>query len=348
MTVIGTNISALRASNASSQASSMLATSMERLSTGKRINSAKDDAAGLAISTSMTSQIRGMSQAIRNANDGISMVQTADGALGEAANILQRVRELAVQSASSTYSNDDRTNMQVEVKELQKQLKTITDTKFNNTSLFSSQQDNVISIQAGYESSDKVAVTIGKLDLSAVMGTVSTGQATAGLGSALVSGDTRVGDLYTVTAEDVAYGAQFKGTGATQAAATSTMIGTQITLAIGDQKYETVTAAGSVSGGADISNVTGANTAINAVDAALKDLNKTRASIGAGQSRLESAVNSLTTNSTNLSDAKSRIEDTDFSAETTALAKAQILSQASTAMLSQANQSQQSVLKLLQ
>jgi flagellin len=348
MTVIATNTSSMRAANASMSANSALTTAMERLSTGKRINSAKDDAAGLAISTSMTSQIRGMTQAVRNANDGISLLQTADGALGEAANILQRVRELAVQSASDTYSPDDRANMQVEVKELQKQLKSITDTKFNGVNLFSGAQDKVVSIQAGFQSADKVAVTIGKLDLSAVMGTVSTGQATKGLGTALVSGDTRVGDLHTVTAEDVAYGAQFKGTGDDQEDATKAMIGTQVTLAIGDQMYEDATAAGSVTGGANVSTISGANTAIDAIDNALKDLNKTRASIGAGQSRLESAVNSLTTNSTNLSDARSRIEDADFSTETTNLAKAQILSQASTAMLAQANQSQQSVLKLLQ
>src|SRR5690242_10793569 len=118
MTVIGTNISALRASNASTSASMSLQQSMQRLSTGKRINSASDDAAGLAISNSMTSQINGMNQGIRNANDGIAMAQTADGALDEVTNMLQRIRELAVQAASGTYSSDDRTNMQTEVTQL--------------------------------------------------------------------------------------------------------------------------------------------------------------------------------------------------------------------------------------
>ena len=115
MTVINSNTAALRAQNGSRMANEALQTAMERLSTGKRINSAKDDAAGLAISSSMTSQIRGMSQAIRNANDGISLAQTADGALGEVTNMLQRIRELAVQSASGTYSNADRANLQSEV-----------------------------------------------------------------------------------------------------------------------------------------------------------------------------------------------------------------------------------------
>ena len=115
MTVINTNTAALRAQNGSRIANQALQTAMERLSTGKRINSAKDDAAGLAIASTMTSQIRGMNQAIRNANDGISLAQTAEGALGEVTNMLQRIRELAVQSASGTYSDDDRANLQAEV-----------------------------------------------------------------------------------------------------------------------------------------------------------------------------------------------------------------------------------------
>src|SRR3569833_1874120 len=115
MTVINTNTAALRAQNGSRMANEALSTAMERLSTGKRINSAKDDAAGLAIASSMTSQIRGMGQAIRNANDGISLAQTAEGSLSEVTNMLQRIRELAVQSASGSYSSSDRTNLQAEV-----------------------------------------------------------------------------------------------------------------------------------------------------------------------------------------------------------------------------------------
>src|SRR5690606_24007145 len=141
--------SALRAANASTQANKALGTAMERLSTGKRINSAKDDAAGLAIATSMTSQIRGMNQAVRNANDGISMAQTADGALNEVTNMLQRVRELAVQSASGTYSDDDRALMQTEVAELGAQIDDIiSNTKFNDNAVFDA-ADVVINIQTG-------------------------------------------------------------------------------------------------------------------------------------------------------------------------------------------------------
>jgi flagellin len=268
MTVIGTNTAALRSANASTSASKALSTAMERLSTGKRINSAKDDAAGLAIASSMTAQIKGMTQAVRNANDGISLAQTAEGALGEVSNMLQRIRELSVQSASGTYSDDDRANMQAEVAELGAQIDdVIANTKFNGTNVFGA-TDVTVSIQTGAGSSDKVDLVITGLDVSAASAS-------------------------------------------------------------------------------DISTAGGADTAMDDVDDALKAVATTRASLGAGQNRLESTVNNLTNNITNLTDARSRIEDADFSAETTALAKQQILSQASTAMLAQANQSQQGVLKLI-
>ena len=273
MSVINTNINALRASNASSAANQMLGTAMERLSTGKRINSAKDDAAGLAIATTMTAQVRGMSQGIRNANDGISLAQTAEGSLNEVTNMLQRVRELSVQSASSTYQDSDRTNMQAEVDELTAQIgQVISNSDFNGVKLFDGSTATV-TIQAGANSTD------------------------------------------------------------------------QIDLAMAD--LTTLAASGGAAGSYDISTAGAAGTTGGTIDTELASIATARASLGAGQSRLESAVNSLTNNVTNLSDARSRIEDADYSAETTALAKAQILSQASTAMLSQANQSQQNVLSLL-
>ena len=268
MTVINTNTAALRAQNGSRVANQSLQTAMERLSTGKRINSAKDDAAGLAIASSMTSQIRGMGQAIRNSNDGISLAQTAEGSLGEVTNMLQRIRELAVQSASGTYSANDRTNLQAEVAELGAQIDSVVaNTKFNGVAVFGS-SDVTIKIQTGAGSADTTDLVVKGFDLSSASGS-------------------------------------------------------------------------------DISTAAGATTALGNVDTALDAVATTRASLGAGQSRLESVVNNLTNNVTNLSDARSRIEDTDFSAETTNLAKAQILSQASTAMLAQANQSAQGVLSLL-
>ena len=274
MAVINTNISAMKASNASTAANKMLGTAMERLSTGKRINSAKDDAAGLAIATSMTAQVRGMSQGIRNANDGISLAQTAEGALNEVTNMLQRVRELATQSASGTYQDaTDRAYMQTEVDELTAQIdQVITNTKFNGVVLF----DGVIgtvTIQAGANTADTVDLTMANLT--------------------------------------------------------------------------TLAASGGAAGSYDVSTAPAANAVLTTVDTELDSISSARSTLGAGQNRLESVVNNLTDNVTNLSDARSRIEDADYSAETTALAKAQILSQASTAMLSQANQSQQNVLSLL-
>ncbi len=273
MTVINTNTAALRAQNGSRVANKELSTAMERLSTGKRINSAKDDAAGLAIASSMTSQIRGMSQAIRNSNDGISLAQTAEGALGEVSNMLQRVRELAVQSASGTYSTTDRANLDAEVDELRLQIDDVlTNSKFNGVTLFSKTggTDVSVAVQTGTAAADQVTLTV-------------------------------------------------KGIDATNLTAT----------------------------GLDVNSAAAAGTTITNVDTMLTAVNTTRATLGAGQSRLESVVNNLASTVTNLSDARSRIEDADFSSETTQLAKAQVLSQASTAMLAQANQSAQGVMSLL-
>ncbi|CAN5446736.1 flagellin [soil metagenome] len=278
MTVIGTNVAALRSANASSQATKSLQTSIERLSTGKRINSAKDDAAGLAIATKMTSEIRGMNAAARNANDGISLAQVAEGALGEVTNIIQRVRELAVQASNGTVSDDDRTGIQAEVSQLLDQVSDIASrTTFNGISLMSGSASlsgggtgAVISIQTGTNASETVDVEIAATSLTSL-----------GLGTI------------------------------------------------------------------DLSTQTGASSALASLDSALTTVSEGRATLGGIQSRLETTVSTLTTTMTNLTEARSRIEDADFSAETTALAKQQILAQASTAMLAQANQQQQSVLSLI-
>ncbi len=287
MTVIGTNSSALRATNASAASSKALSTAMERLSTGKRINSAKDDAAGLAIASSMTSQIKGMTQGIRNANDGISLAQTAEGALGEVTNMLQRMRELTVQAGNDTNDATAKGNIKSEIDQLATQIgKVLTDTSFNGIKLFDGSAgpntDGKINIQAGANSSDAIEIDLGD-----------------------VQGDA---DVVAV-----------------------------------------VTAAGAATAALDVTATTfDVGAALDLYDDALKAVDTSRANLGAVQNRLESTVNTLTANVTNLTDAKSRIEDADFSTETTALAKAQILSQASTAMLAQANQSQQNVMKLIQ
>ncbi|WP_439144559.1 flagellin N-terminal helical domain-containing protein, partial [Sphingomonas faeni] len=167
MTVIGTNISAMRATNASAKASNMLATSMERLSTGKSINSAKDNAAGLAITSSMTSQIKGMNQGIRNANDGISMAQTAEGALDEVTNNLQRMRELEVQKGNGTYSDTDKANITLEQDSLAKQIANVLkNTEFNGVKLFTGDvadptKAKTVDIQAGANTDDVIKLDLG-------------------------------------------------------------------------------------------------------------------------------------------------------------------------------------------
>jgi len=271
MTVIGSNIAALRAGNASTAANAMVSQAMQRLSTGQRINSGKDDAAGIAIASSMTASIRGMNQGVRNANDGMAMAQTADGALNEVTNMLQRIRELAVQSASGTYGTGDRANLQTEVSALSDQISSIlSGTQFNKVNLFdgAAGASGAVTIQAGASAADIITMDFGAIDL---------------------------------------------------------------------------TSATSV----DISSQDGASGALTTIDTALSTVNTARANFGAAASRLQSAVNNLSNNVENLSQARSGIQDADFSAETAALAKAQILSQASTAMLAQANQSQQGVLSLL-
>ncbi|MEZ5656706.1 MAG: flagellin [Sphingobium sp.] len=281
MTVIGTNVAAMRAQTASTAAGSQLQMSMERLSSGKRINSAKDDAAGLAIATKMTAQIRGLTAASRNANDGISLAQTAEGALGQISNIVQRIRELAVQSSNGTVTNADRLGLDNESRALLDQIDTIaTTTNFNGVALLDGSAASV-NIQTGINASDTVAVTLA--DSRAV---------TLNIKKAAVQG--------TAAATEI-----------------------------------------------DLSTSANASAALATLDTALNSIAASRASLGASQNRLQVTVDNLTSTVTNLTEARSRIEDVDFSAETTNLAKAQILSQASTAMIAQANQAQQGVLSLI-
>ena len=269
MTVINTNVSALRAQNSSRVANNMLSTAMERLSSGKRINSAKDDAAGLSIATRMDAKVRGLNQAIRNSNDGISLAQTAEGALGEVSNILVRMRELSVQAANGTTAASDRTAIQTEVTSLLAQVDDIAGrTDFNGTNLFDAA--GTFNIQTGVDTGQTVAIT-----------------------------------------------------------------------------FTSMNATGLAVNAVDMSTVAGASTAMAAISTAIDTVATQRAGLGAAQNRLDATVNNLTSTATNLTDAKSRIEDADFSAESTKLAAAQILSQASTAMLAQANQSQQGVMNLL-
>lgn len=452
MTVIGTNIASLRAANASKVASSSLQTAMERLSTGKRINSAKDDAAGLAIASRMTSQVKSMAVAIRNANDGISLAQTAEGALSEVTNMLQRMKELATQSSSGTLRDSDRTTLQAEVSQLVAEIGRVSETtNFNGVKLLDGSFGEVklqTGINAGETISMKMVKTstselglqaqvkggvvnaalaagdlvingedvgaVASVDAKAVADAVNAKTATTGVKAtaenevtadvgSIASGDTlTIGSTaVTFTNEDTASEVanrinQVLGSGSNiQASLTddgkiklTSKDGSNISLTDGDGVFTNVKDAGgaavtlsstasvlegkvtltaepgkniAISGageadagfseattsGISIATQGGASAAMAVIDAALDKISAGRGDLGAVQNRLESTVANLTTTTSNLAEARSRIEDADFSAETTALAKAQILNQASTAMLAQANQSQQGVLSLL-
>jgi len=278
MTVINTNVAATVTANAMKTNARAMEVSMERLSTGKRINSASDDAAGLAIETRMTSQIRGLQQAARGANDGIGLLQTADGAAAEISDMLQRMRELAVQSRLGTMSADDITNIDQEYVQLALEIDRVaTDTTFNNKAIIGADK-GAITISVGADETDIVTFTTKSLELD-----------------------------------------------------TTGVYGADLDLMM-------------ASGGADDVNEDGT---IAKLDAAIKGIATERASYGATINRLEFAIDTINATVLNTQAARSQIVDADYAAETTELARTQIISQASTAMLSQANQQQQSVLALL-
>jgi flagellin len=544
MTVINTNISALRAQSGAAAAESSLSKAMERLSTGKRINSAKDDAAGLAISQRMTANIRGMAVAIRNSNDGISMAQTAEGALGEVTNILQRIRELTVQSANGTFSAQDRSSLQAETNQLLAEVNNISKTaNFNGLKLLDGSVTD-LKLQTGVNAGDQVGISMVNVSSNALgltsggapgqittgrvgavsglavgdvtfngvnaLGSVPTADTAEALAAAINENSDKTGVKATasnnvtsakITAEEFAVGditiggvsvgaagsveelvaninrndfgvtatlnsdktitlsnttgeaitvggtaaggftagtyqgfvslqssdgSDIKVVGTNSTAATAiadvqlmglnvasdgvsfsggavsgaalaadalvingveigasatasaadkaaainaasdntgveaTVSGTSIVLTStngGGVRVEGTGAAaiGFVAQGGsanmtstlDISSQEAAVAALTVLDKAIDSIVSSRGDLGALQNRLESTVSNLTTTSTNLTEARSRIEDADFSAESTNLARSQVLSQAATAMLAQANQTQQNVLSLL-
>ena len=394
MTVINSNSASTLAANSLMRNERAMGTSMERLSTGLRINSAKDDAAGLAISTRMNSQVRGLNQAVRNANDAISLIQTAEGALTEVTNMMQRMRELAVQSSSDTYSTDDRTYMQSEFAALQTEITRVRNTtEFNNTALLDASTAS-FTFQIGAEASQTMVVSISDIagaagtNGTAIAATITAPDGTNGQTAALdfatdyssmAAGEVvamTIGDQdfsYTVTAADVS---DLSGTNnsdgvgdllATKLAAlinsNSSMQGTILASASTDgTNVLTLTAvdvdnpftvdvmagatdATSVSG--NISTQSAASTAITTLDSALDNIAEIRADLGAYINRLTHTIDNLTNVSQNTQESLSRIQDADYAKETTELARTQIIAQAGTAMLAQANQSKQSVLSLL-
>ena len=283
---INTNMNSLNAQRSLSMSQSSLSTSMQRLSSGLRVNSAKDDAAGLAIATRMDSQVRGMNVAVRNANDGISMSQTAEGGLGQASNALQRMRELAVQAANSTNSASDKNSLDKEFGQLANEVQRVLGaTTFNGAHVLGSDAGLMqFQVGANTTSNDSIGITTTDMTadptVTAVAGTDNTGS-----GRAVIDSTATAGTIGTV---------------------------------------------------------------IDNIDTAINTINDQRATMGASQSRFDSVIANLQTSVENQTAARSRIMDTDFAAETANLSRAQILQQAGNAMVAQANQLPQQVLKLLQ
>ncbi len=272
---INTNIASLNAQRNLSASQSSLTTSLQRLSSGLRVNSAKDDAAGLAIAERMNAQVKGMNVAIRNANDAISLSQTAEGALGKVGDALQRMRELAVQSANATNGTSDRANLQTEYAQLGAEVtRVLTGTKFNGTNLLNTAATLTFQVGANNVATDKIA--IATTDLTALGAGVTT-----------------------------AVGANISTSQAT------------------------------------------AQAAIDSLDTAIGEITTARATFGAAQNRFDSVISNLQVAAENQAASRSRITDTDFAAETANMTRGQILQQAGTAMLAQANALPNTVLTLL-
>lgn len=306
---VNTNVVSLNAQRNLSSTASSLATSMQRLSSGLRVNSAKDDAAGLAIAERMGAQVRGMNVAIRNANDGISLAQTAEGALSKMGDMLQRMRELAVQSRNATNSAGDRDNLQKEFSQLQSEIdRVIKSSSFNGKALFDqngSGYEATLSFQVGANTTANDRINVTSVNLAG----------TAAEGSTITSASAADAVMATVTTTATASG----GNGIAIGGWTTTPAN------VGQEIDE----------------------AINVIDRALNVVNDQRATFGAVQNRFEAVIQTLQVSVENQSASRGRIMDADFAAETANLSRAQILQQAGTAMVSQANQLPQQVLSLL-
>jgi flagellin len=377
MTTINTNIAAMTAANSIKTNDRSMAVAMERLSTGLRINSASDDAAGLAISTKMTSQIRGLDAAARNANDAISMIQVADGAASEITDMLQRMRELTVQSSNGVNSTTDRANLDQEFVQLALAIDKIAETtEFNGRKILNGDADgagdSTVTFQVGANSGANEQLDVNFSDFNlAAGGSTAPNTFAPGSGSSaavnvftldvttLNAGDVvSLGDVsYTVTGSETdntavatALGATAGYTGSSSGSASVTLTATVdgVGTTLGDLNIATNPMAAVLTSfsGTGIDENAFATT-LNLLDGALEGVASQRATFGAAVNTLEHTVDNLVTTSGNQSAARSQILDADYAAETTALARTQIISQAGTAMLSQANQAAQGVLALL-
>ncbi|MFC3286353.1 FliC/FljB family flagellin [Litchfieldella rifensis] len=413
MSVINTNITSMIGQANLQKSQNSLATAMERLSSGLRINSAKDDAAGQAIANRMTSQITGLSQAQRNANDGISVAQTAEGALNQVNDNLQRIRELAVQAQNGTNSQDDLNSIQAEIGQRLSEIDRISDqTDFNGTKVLASDQG--LKIQVGANDGESITVNLEEITAATlgvstfnVSGPADTDTVTAGLqliaqtGGPTAAMKEAYGESTSVTdtamnnfSADLQDSLGLSGNGSVTIADTSTnkaqvdangnwYAEVSITLAadaageaaaqtlanqgieieadgaaktfyVALDPQEATIAAGVATFAVDGTELTAdslksgaTSNPLENLDQALSKVDNLRSDLGAVQNRFESAITNLQTNETNLSAARSRIEDADYAVEVANMTRAQILQQAGTSVLAQANQVPQNVLSLL-
>ncbi|WP_396435133.1 flagellin [Limnohabitans sp.] len=391
MTVINTNIKSLVSQNAMIKNNRDLSDAMQQLSTGKRINSAADDAAGLAISSRMTSQITGLNQAIRNGNDSVSMLQTTEGAMIEMTNMLQRMRELAVQSSNDTYTDVDRGYLDLEFQQLKAEVNRITkDTEWNGMPILNGTVENddgtfgKFEFQIGANDGQIITHTVSDMgfrdDAKAIFKTDTPNSVGVSQQSSLtLSGTYKPGDVinvkigetsanYTVVDADLTGAdddANLITIATNLALATGATMGNTTVLASSNVLTFTADTAGSgftakatndlVDVGAlknvqslTVLNNTDSNTSMRELDVALNRISTERAGLGAVMNRLTYAVDNLANVSQNTSESRSRIMDADYAKASSELARTQIISQAATAMLAQANQQPQSVLQLLQ
>jgi flagellin len=401
MTTINTNVMSMNAQRNLMSSQGSLATSMQRLSSGLRVNSAKDDAAGLAIAERMNAQVKGLNVAARNANDGISLAQTAEGALGKVGDMLQRMRELAVQSANATNSSDDRDALQAEVKQLSDEIDRVSQqTSFNGKKVLDG-SFTAATFQVGANAGDNITIgsladttaanlsvvaygenTVAGLDPAADITaynvavtanlTIAVGAAAAvDLGElpAASSAIERMGQVmeainrkasetgvsaYLVDNNDGTFDVELLSSRLTAAGAPEAVVfgagftatGTGLVVADGAGIAAATTDLTGIDS-IDVTTEKGAYIAMKKIDDALDQVNGARATLGAVQSRFESAVANIQIGVENLSASRGRIMDADFAKETANLSRAQILQQAGTAMVAQANQIPQGVLSLL-
>jgi flagellin len=377
---INSNIASLNAQRNLNSSQSSLSTSMQRLSSGLRVNSAKDDAAGLAISERMNAQVRGLTVAARNSNDGISLAQTAEGALGKVGDMLQRMRELAVQSSNASNNQSDRNALDAEVTQLKSEIDRVaTQTSFNGTKLldgsFTTQQ-----FQVGANAGETITVSsIANASLAQLGGTTNIATATvaasglSGFATAIAAGGVTINgtDIGAIGAAGSAAERASQLVNAINQVSGTTNVGASYDSATGQVSLRSTAGSIVVAGttnsatvagfanatttavattgisGLNVQSFTNSQTALVQIDKALDSINSSRATLGALQSRFENAVSNIQVTTENTTAARSRIVDADFAAETANLSRSQILQQAGTAMVAQANQLPQSVLSLL-